>query len=104
MRRSHPQRSCRLFRVGLSLVRRRLDEKTEPARRHPHLGAILNGAGEYLLGERILQLALYRPLQRSCAVDRVVSLFSQPCLRVRIDVEPDLASVEQLLEVRKRAC
>ena len=55
-------------------------------------------AGEDLVGERVLHLALDDALQRPRAVDRVVALLGEPGPRRLVEVERDLAVVEELLQ------
>ena len=56
--------------------------------------------GEDHLGERILHRFLDHALQRARAVGRVLALVGQPIARARIELDGDLAILEQLLQPR----
>ncbi len=61
-------------------------------------------AGQHLVGERVLHLALDDALQRPRAVDRVVALVGQPFARRLVEVERDLALLEQPLRGGRAGC
>src|SRR5579884_767704 len=84
-------------RAGL-VASYRPQQEAERARRHPNRVVVADFAGQDLLGERVLQFALDHPLQWPGAVDRVVAGPGQPCLCLGIDVEADLAIVDQPLQ------
>ena len=56
-------------------------------------------AGQQHLGQRILQLPLYDALKRARAVDRVVASIGEPDLRFLVDIEDDLALVQEPLQM-----
>src|SRR5262249_29945026 len=62
--------------------------------------AILDGAGQDHFGKRILYRLLDDTLERPRAVSGVPALFSQPLARAWIELDHDLAVVEQLLQSR----
>src|SRR5262245_7682489 len=66
--------------ADLRCLSHRLAVERQPllAGRHPHGLAVLDGTGEHHLGERILQIFLDRPLERSRPVGRVGAFVSQP--------------------------
>ena len=66
--------------------------------------AVLDLAGQDQLGERVLHRLLDHALQRPRAVGRVVALVGEPVARRRIELERDLAVVQQLLQPRASGC
>src|ERR1700674_1881211 len=74
------------------------EEKLVGAAGDPDACAIRNLARQNLVGERILHLALDDPLQRPRAVNRIVALLGKPDPRRLVEIEPDLAILEQLRE------
>src|SRR6185312_7107371 len=58
-------------------------------------------APQHLLRQRVLQRALNHPFQRPGAIDRIVAGLGEPVARLVVDVEHDLAVVEQLLQPRE---
>jgi hypothetical protein len=62
-----------------------------------HCRAIRDFAAEQLFGQRILQVALDRALERPRAVDRIVADPAEPALGGIAELERDLAVLEQAL-------
>ena len=85
----------------LAAVDARQEEELVGAAGDPHPGAVRDLAGQDLVGQRVLHLALDDALQRPRAVDRVVALVGQPGARRLVEVERDLAILEQLLQPRE---
>ena len=63
--------------------------------RDVHLVAVLDRARQDHLRERVLQRALNEPLERPRAISRVVTLVAQPVQCLLVDIEHDLALIEQ---------
>src|SRR5690606_5968455 len=91
-----PPRS--LARSGGERDRRAVDQQPALAGVDPHGVAVADPPLEDHPGERILQAALDRALQRARAVDRIVARIGEPALGRIGDVERDLALLEQGLE------
>ena len=64
--------------------------------RDPHGLSILDRPGQQQIGQRILQFPLDHALERTRAIDRVVAGIRQPGLRRVVDLQSDLAVIEQL--------
>ena len=64
------------------------------------LFAVLDRAGENHLGERVLNGFLDHALERPRAIGRIPALFRQPIARARVELDDNLAVVEQLLQPR----
>ena len=60
--------------------------------------AVLDGAGQDHLRERVLHRLLDHALQRPCAIGRIPALLGQPIARTGLERERDLALVQQLLQ------
>ena len=90
------------------LFRRRLAVEGEAllARRDRDLHdlAVLHLAGEDQLGERILHRLLDRALQRTRPIGRVVALVGEPVARRRIELDRDLAILQQLRRAAGTGC
>ena len=96
-----PGLSTGLSGPGGSRTRRRRDSADhQPQRtdadRGGHRLAILDGAGEDRLGQRILHRFLDDALERTRPIGRVIALLAEPVARLLGQFEPDLALVEEL--------
>jgi murein DD-endopeptidase MepM/ murein hydrolase activator NlpD len=60
--------------------------------------AVLDLPGKDHLGKRILHRFLDHALERTCSIGRVPAFFGQPVACARIELDGDLAIVEQLLQ------
>ena len=60
--------------------------------------AVVDLAGEDQLGERVLHRLLDHALQRARAVGRILALLGEPVARLGVELERDLAILEQLRE------
>src|SRR3546814_4045137 len=61
---------------------------------------VLDLALQDQVGERVLQIFLYRALQRPRAIDGIIADAAEPWARGVRQVEPDLAGGEQFLDAR----
>src|SRR6185437_4250169 len=102
-------RSARCSRAGNSrrlgpIVRARIVsrelERQRPIRRarHQNVVTVLEAAVEHRQRERILQIALNRPLERSSTECRIEALFRQHALGLRRELERELSIGQQLLQ------
>ncbi len=69
--------------------------------RHLHLVSVGNRALENLLGQRVLQVLLDNPLQRTGAVGGIIAAFREPRRRLAVEVDRDLPSGQQFAQAAK---
>src|SRR5438270_11029354 len=82
----------------LAALDARQEEELVVAGGDAHPGTVGDLAGEDLVGKRILHLALDDALQGPCAVGRIIAPRGQPAPCLSVEVERDLAVVEELLQ------